>query len=74
MMGLGETVIIFDPEDIKEMYRYGKRMDDVNFGIKKEVSGSSVLVKSMHLESPCFANKRWVYFGFLKSVKHMIPA
>ncbi len=34
MMGLGETVIIFDPEDIKEMYRYGKRKDKVIFGIE----------------------------------------
>jgi hypothetical protein len=34
MMGLGETVIIFDPEDIKEMYRYGKRKDKVSFGIE----------------------------------------
>ncbi len=34
MMGLGETVIIFDPEDIKEMYRYGKRKDIVIFKIK----------------------------------------
>ncbi len=33
MMGLGETVIIFDPEDIKEMYRYGK----VIFGIKRDI-------------------------------------
>jgi hypothetical protein len=38
MMGLGETVIIFDPEDIKEMYRYGKRKDKVIFGIKMDVS------------------------------------